>query len=74
MGLLTVRPLYRYRIRIVDRPVVRGPLEMKPPLFAYRAPKTLDEAIKFLAGDADARVLDQEGRPLAFARPSFSHF
>jgi thiamine-monophosphate kinase len=27
-----------------------------------------------LAGDADARVLDQEGRPLAFARPSFSHF
>ena len=30
---------------------------MKPPLFAYRAPKTLDEAIKFLAGDADAMVL-----------------
>jgi thiamine-monophosphate kinase len=27
-----------------------------------------------LAGDTDARVLDQEGRPLAFARPSFSHF
>jgi thiamine-monophosphate kinase len=27
-----------------------------------------------LAGDADTRVLDQEGRPLAFARPSFSHF
>lgn len=30
---------------------------MKPPLFAYRAPKTVDEAIKFLAGDADAMVL-----------------
>jgi CO/xanthine dehydrogenase FAD-binding subunit len=30
---------------------------MKPPLFAYQAPKTLDEAIKFLAGDADAMVL-----------------
>lgn len=30
---------------------------MKPPLFAYRAPKTLDEAIKFLAGDVDAMVL-----------------
>jgi CO/xanthine dehydrogenase FAD-binding subunit len=30
---------------------------MKPPLFAYRAPKTLDEAIKFLAADADAMVL-----------------
>ena len=30
---------------------------MKPPLFAYRAPKTLDEAIKFLASDADAMVL-----------------
>ena len=30
---------------------------MKPPLFAYRAPKTLDEAIKFLSGDADAMVL-----------------
>jgi CO/xanthine dehydrogenase FAD-binding subunit len=30
---------------------------MKPPLFAYRAPTTLDEAIKFLAGDADAMVL-----------------
>jgi thiamine-monophosphate kinase len=27
-----------------------------------------------LSGDTDARVLDQEGRPLAFARPSFSHF
>ena len=30
---------------------------MKPPLFAYRAPRTVDEAIKFLAGDADAMVL-----------------
>ena len=30
---------------------------MKPPLFAYRAPKTLDEAIRFLASDADAMVL-----------------
>jgi CO/xanthine dehydrogenase FAD-binding subunit len=30
---------------------------MKPPLFAYQAPKTLDEAIKFLASDADAMVL-----------------
>jgi CO/xanthine dehydrogenase FAD-binding subunit len=30
---------------------------MKPPLFAYRAPRTLDEAIEFLAGDADAMVL-----------------
>jgi CO/xanthine dehydrogenase FAD-binding subunit len=30
---------------------------MKPPLFAYRAPKTLDEALKFLASDADAMVL-----------------
>jgi CO/xanthine dehydrogenase FAD-binding subunit len=30
---------------------------MKPPLFAYRAPKTLDEAIEFLASDADAMVL-----------------
>jgi CO/xanthine dehydrogenase FAD-binding subunit len=30
---------------------------MKPPLFAYRAPKTLDDAIKFLASDADAMVL-----------------
>jgi thiamine-monophosphate kinase len=27
-----------------------------------------------LAGDADARLLDQAGRPLAFAHPSFSHF
>jgi CO/xanthine dehydrogenase FAD-binding subunit len=30
---------------------------MKPPLFAYRAPKTLDEAIKFLASEPDAMVL-----------------
>jgi CO/xanthine dehydrogenase FAD-binding subunit len=30
---------------------------MKPPLFAYRAPKSLDEAIGFLASDADAMVL-----------------
>jgi CO/xanthine dehydrogenase FAD-binding subunit len=30
---------------------------MKPPLFAYRAPKTLDEAITVLASDADAMVL-----------------
>jgi CO/xanthine dehydrogenase FAD-binding subunit len=30
---------------------------MKPPLFAYQAPKTLDEAIKFLASDPDAMVL-----------------
>ena len=30
---------------------------MKPPLFAYRAPTTIDEAIKFLASDADAMVL-----------------
>lgn len=30
---------------------------MKPSLFGYRAPTTLDEAIKFLAGDADAAVL-----------------
>jgi CO/xanthine dehydrogenase FAD-binding subunit len=30
---------------------------MKPPLFAYRAPTTIDDAIKFLAGDADAMVL-----------------
>jgi CO/xanthine dehydrogenase FAD-binding subunit len=30
---------------------------MKPPLFAYRAPTTIDEAIKFLAGNADAMVL-----------------
>ncbi len=30
---------------------------MKPPLFDYRAPRTLDEAIKFLASDADAMVL-----------------
>jgi carbon-monoxide dehydrogenase medium subunit len=30
---------------------------MKPPLFDYRAPRTVDEAIKFLAGDADAMVL-----------------
>jgi thiamine-monophosphate kinase len=27
-----------------------------------------------LAGDAEARVLDQDGRALAFERPSFSHF
>jgi thiamine-monophosphate kinase len=27
-----------------------------------------------LAGDGEARVLDQAGRPLAFARSSFSHF
>jgi thiamine-monophosphate kinase len=27
-----------------------------------------------LAGDREARVLDQAGRPLAFARSSFSHF
>jgi thiamine-monophosphate kinase len=27
-----------------------------------------------LAADGEARVLDQDGRPLAFARPSFSHF
>jgi CO/xanthine dehydrogenase FAD-binding subunit len=30
---------------------------MKPPLFAYRAPRTLDEAIAALAGDDDAAVL-----------------
>jgi CO/xanthine dehydrogenase FAD-binding subunit len=30
---------------------------MKPPLFSYQAPKTLDEAIKFLASDPDAMVL-----------------
>ena len=30
---------------------------MKPPLFAYRAPTTIDDAIKFLAEDADAMVL-----------------
>ena len=30
---------------------------MKPSLFGYRAPKTLDEAIKMLADDADAAVL-----------------
>jgi len=30
---------------------------MKPPLFDYQAPRTLDEAIKFLAADADAMVL-----------------
>jgi CO/xanthine dehydrogenase FAD-binding subunit len=30
---------------------------MKPPLFAYRAPTTIDEAIKFLASDTDAMVL-----------------
>jgi CO/xanthine dehydrogenase FAD-binding subunit len=30
---------------------------MKPPLFAYQAPKTLDEAIKYLASDPDAMVL-----------------
>jgi CO/xanthine dehydrogenase FAD-binding subunit len=30
---------------------------MKPPLFAYKAPKTLDEAIAALAGDDDALVL-----------------
>jgi CO/xanthine dehydrogenase FAD-binding subunit len=30
---------------------------MKPPLFAYRAPRTLEEAIAALAGDDDAAVL-----------------
>jgi CO/xanthine dehydrogenase FAD-binding subunit len=30
---------------------------MKPPLFAYKAPKTLDEAIAALAGEDDALVL-----------------
>jgi CO/xanthine dehydrogenase FAD-binding subunit len=30
---------------------------MKPPLFDYRAPRTIDEAIGFLASDADAMVL-----------------
>jgi CO/xanthine dehydrogenase FAD-binding subunit len=30
---------------------------MKPPLFAYQAPRTLDEAIAALAGDGDALVL-----------------
>lgn len=30
---------------------------MKPPLFDYRAPRTIDEAIRFLASDADAMVL-----------------
>jgi CO/xanthine dehydrogenase FAD-binding subunit len=30
---------------------------MKPPLFDYRAPRTLDEAVKLLASDADAMVL-----------------
>jgi CO/xanthine dehydrogenase FAD-binding subunit len=30
---------------------------MKPPLFDYRAPRTLDEAIKYLASDADATIL-----------------
>src|SRR5258708_35819337 len=30
---------------------------MKPPLFAYRAPRTLDEAVTMLAGDAEAAVL-----------------
>ena len=30
---------------------------MKPPLFEYRAPRTIDEAIGFLASDADAMVL-----------------
>ncbi|ARQ02617.1 FAD binding domain-containing protein [Pseudorhodoplanes sinuspersici] len=30
---------------------------MKPSLFGYRAPKTLDEAIALLAGNADAAVL-----------------
>lgn len=30
---------------------------MKPPLFDYRAPLTIDEAIRVLAGDADAMVL-----------------
>jgi carbon-monoxide dehydrogenase medium subunit len=30
---------------------------MKPPLFEYRAPRTLDEAIGLLASDADAMVL-----------------
>ena len=30
---------------------------MKPPLFAYRAPRTLDEAVAALAGDDEAAVL-----------------
>jgi CO/xanthine dehydrogenase FAD-binding subunit len=30
---------------------------MKPPLFEYRAPRTLDDAIKLLASEADAMVL-----------------
>jgi CO/xanthine dehydrogenase FAD-binding subunit len=30
---------------------------MKPPLFAYRAPRTLDEAVTMLASDDDAAVL-----------------
>lgn len=30
---------------------------MKPPLFAYRAPRTIDEAIRCLASDVDAMVL-----------------
>jgi CO/xanthine dehydrogenase FAD-binding subunit len=30
---------------------------MKPPLFDYRAPRTLDEAIKYLASDDDAMIL-----------------
>ena len=30
---------------------------MKPPLFAYRAPKTIDEAVAALAADTDAMVL-----------------
>lgn len=30
---------------------------MKPPLFAYKAPTTIDEAVALLAGDPDAAVL-----------------
>jgi len=30
---------------------------MKPPLFAYRAPTTIDDAVRFLAEDTDAVVL-----------------
>jgi carbon-monoxide dehydrogenase medium subunit len=30
---------------------------MKPPLFEYRSPKTIEEAVSLLAGDADAMVL-----------------
>jgi carbon-monoxide dehydrogenase medium subunit len=30
---------------------------MKPPLFEYKAPKTIEEAIRFLASDSDAAVL-----------------